>query len=110
MTAKWDAGFDYFEHIGGATDFPAGKGARTTSAAAGQAPLGKKVLLHAVIPLSGATGNPGLQKGDGTTSYFTGFIRQSDTSLQSVDMELHDGLGMTGGTAGSWLVIYRVIG
>lgn len=101
--------YDYFEHVFATTDWPGGKGTRVTSVGNAQTGPGKRVLLHGVYPIQGATGNPIIQKGDGMTAYFAapGIIQQ--VVLGGMDILLEDGLSMAGGTAGSWVLAYRVL-
>lgn len=104
--------WDWYEHLPG-IDFPSGRGGRTTSAGSGIAPLGTRVILHAIIPLTSAAGNLRLRKGDGTTVYHTIDIPVVAASIPGgligIDMLLTDGLCVAGGSTGGWLVCFSLV-
>ena len=104
--------FDYWEKIQGVVDGPTGNGGRTTTLANIVTRAGTRVLLHAIVPLAGATGNVTILHADGTTAYFTTqwpTPANPNGAAVPIDIELTDGLTMGGGSAGAWLVSFKYI-
>lgn len=104
--------YDYFIHAAGVTDYPAGSGATTTTLASGVAPLGTRVVLHMILPLNGfTTATPiTILKGDGSTAYFTPVTPGNANGMSaSIDILLNDGLSVSGGSGGPYLISYRIL-
>lgn len=106
--------YDYFMHQPAVQDYPSGRGTRTTTAGSGIAPLGKKVILHSCFPMNGYTSGAGgfvnITNGDGSVTYFAMAAPANVNGMTaSLDVELFDGLGASGGAGGPWLIAYRVI-
>lgn len=105
-------GDEYFEHVQGTTDGPDGKGGRTTVVGNFQTKAGTKVRLMRIICLAGHTGTINILKGDGSTAYFTNGLPNpgnDNGAWWPFGIDLPDGLSISGGTAGSWLIVYRML-
>lgn len=104
--------YDFFLHQPGVQDYPRGRGDRTTTAGSGIAPRGKKVVLHMCLPLNGFSNTTpiNLTNGDGSVTYFTMVTPGNANGMSaSMDIVLPDGLGVSGGSGGPWIISYRVI-
>lgn len=103
--------FDYWEHVPATTDYPTGGGGRTATAGQGQtAGSGKKVLLHSITRLTTGTDTFNILRGDGVTNYFTVALQPPTVGFTEIlDIELSDGLAVSGGTTGIIIIEYRLL-
>lgn len=104
--------YNWWVHSTGATaSFPKGDGTAVASAGASQTPAGKKVILHAIIPLTGFTGPLTVLDGAGASYFGNSIALPANVNGSNVplDLYLENGLGISGGTTGSWLISYSHI-
>ena len=105
--------YDQWEHAPAVVDGPTGRGGRTEILGDIITKTGKRVHVHSI--LAGATANGGITflRGDGVTPYFANAytigVSAASAGGGNLDMVFEDGLTIGAGTAGSWIIVYRIL-
>lgn len=105
--------YDWWIHSTGATaSYPTGGGGATATPAASHGRPGACIVLHSIVPLTGATGPLTILNG-AAANYFGSQTWPLPAATAGagipLDVVLENGLGISGGTTGAWLISYALL-